>query len=152
MTVAVGAVQIGPHVHCVREIYEVRQTLQPHPRDRVLAMPLPRHGLGFGAFFDEIGMATHAQLDGRNACRRGNGGKTMAVQTIHFQLPRMSCMAEWDRLPILALRIQTARGIQDTHPSRYRTGKKQHGYAAHNRAVSCHGKRTCKEQTFSIRL
>lgn len=53
-------------MHLMRKIDEIRKALEPDPLNRRPIFPIPQKFLGFGCFFPEVLVASHAELHGRD--------------------------------------------------------------------------------------
>jgi hypothetical protein len=88
-------------VSLMGEIHKVRQALQAYPSNRLLTLPVIEKSLYALLIRVQILMATHAEMEARNAGGRRLVGSAVTIQTIQVELSRMKCMAEGNGLTVL---------------------------------------------------
>src|SRR5579884_2009415 len=113
LAMAIGAFESGAQMHLVREMDKIGKALKPHPRNRLLLVPVGQKLVDLRCFVLERFVTHHADVDGRDRCSRGNICPAMTKKTVDLQLPCVNLMAEGDRLSILPPQIGASLGVEE---------------------------------------
>jgi hypothetical protein len=122
---ALGTFHSVMEMHLMRKIDEIRKALESDPLNQRPIFPILQKFLGFGCFFPEVLVASHAELHGRDT---GNGGYVriaMAKQTGYLQLTGMEFVAERHGLNVLCRTVSGPAGVQQSYDQRDASADKE---------------------------
>src|SRR5579883_742530 len=97
--VASGAADALVHMNAVIEVDEVRQVVQPRPRNAFVCPVTGAYGLEHRAVHPDLRVATHAGMRGKHAREVALLHRGVAVPAINAELTDVVLVTEWHRLP-----------------------------------------------------
>ena len=110
-------------MNAVIEIDEARQVVHPCPLDRLSGSETLAHRFQNRALRPDLGMATHADLGGRNPGERGLFHRSVAVTAIDAVVTDVVFVAELNRLAARDADLCHVRGAVNRRQRCYQTDK-----------------------------